>query len=121
MENTFNHTPGPWHQVIHGAKMEGGYIAICDKNGDWISEAKGKGCNKHQGVGPRDNDQIQANANLIAAAPQLLEALTKLVKAWDMSLKTNGKYLPTIGTQLAMSDAKEVIAAATDQTKPTTP
>lgn len=60
------HTPGPWI-VIHESRAqsrwivgdnEGGSIADCEPPGPWISR-----------------DEADANARLIAAAPEMLEAL----------------------------------------------
>jgi hypothetical protein len=61
------HTPGPWkvdepHQVL--AESVGEYVAITQAE-EWNAL-------------PRD--QVEANARLIAAAPDLLEALQEVVK-----------------------------------------
>ncbi len=63
MTNQTKHTPGPWNNAgfYNEADMERCYIT-----------SKGKGIAWLYG----DNDEtIEANANLIAAAPELLEAL----------------------------------------------
>jgi hypothetical protein len=69
-----NHTAGPWHYkapdevAIHDA--EGGRIAILAN----LRGALGMG-------GRRDPNEVIANARLIAAAPELLEALQEAVVA----------------------------------------
>ena len=62
---TTNHTPGPWAAVEHGV--------ICEK------------CTSHGnfyvcGLIDPDNDEDKANARLIAAAPELLEALKSVLE-----------------------------------------
>lgn len=61
------HTPGPWeiHQRwpnYHGAEIRAGNISLADLR-----------CNGH------NERHGEANARLIAAAPELLDALQKLV------------------------------------------
>ena len=58
--------------------MEGSYIAIYADN-LWITEAKGRGNLKGSCVGPDNNEEIQANANLIAAAPDLLKEMERML------------------------------------------
>jgi hypothetical protein len=68
------HTPGPWHITSHG-NDKSNYIPIYTEDGLWITEAKGRGGIRGSMVGPNNNDEIAANAALIAAAPDMLEAL----------------------------------------------
>ena len=74
------HTPGPWEKVIHGEDYPGSYIAIYSTGNHWIAEAKGNGGMKNTKIGPADNSQIAANAALIAAAPDMLEALQQIAE-----------------------------------------
>jgi hypothetical protein len=71
------HTPGPWrvgreekyHSFVSCRSSEDD---LSDRNaGCWVAEAKGP--------------DHEANARLIAAAPELLEALERLVRAASMS------------------------------------
>lgn len=64
------HTKGPWHLCA----IENGYIGISSDKGNWWSFAKVavESCNAPDDVGI-------ANAHLIVAAPELLEALEQLV------------------------------------------
>jgi len=59
---TAKHTPGPWHVVKH----HDGRVAICHGPGSgfWVAT-----------ISPYWPERVQANARLIAAAPDLLAAL----------------------------------------------
>ena len=82
------HTPGPWNQLEHWASIttNDGY-AICDMALTYSSLS---------------NEELEANARLIAAAPDLLEALQFLMVA-------SGEQLTT-----AFEQAQEAIAKATN-------
>ena len=95
------HTPGPWSVVEHDH-------AICIQT---ESPSKTKyGASRYAAIGGFDrNDRAQleearANARLIAAAPELLEALKVLVE--------NGG----IGPEQMFHDARAAIAKATGET-----
>jgi hypothetical protein len=64
------HTPGPWnfYPLLSGSENHKGY-RIQDRNG-WIADCS-----------PRDEDGKEggANARLICAAPDLLEALQSMI------------------------------------------
>lgn len=70
------HTPGPWHQCATHvySKVEKG-ANICT-----VSEPCSSGMVGFSALsaGSPDFDEAMANARLISAAPELLEALTKL-------------------------------------------
>ncbi len=79
-----NHTPGPWGQLIHGMKVTAHdhSMTICDIRGWGYLTGTG-------GMNLSADDAIsiqQANANLIAAAPDLLEALKSLVAGNEQML-----------------------------------
>lgn len=62
-------TEGEWSILDDSRSKDGsGYIRIGTKKKSWIAEAKGN----H--VGPKSKKECMANAKLIAAAPELLEA-----------------------------------------------
>ena len=66
---TAKHTPGPWTPEFGEAyrvraQQDGGQVAI-------MMNLKGR----HGLAGRRNGDEVAANARLIAAAPELLEAL----------------------------------------------
>lgn len=94
------HTPGPWivdepHQVYAEAVHE--YVAITQVE-DWETV-------------PRE--QVEANARLIAAAPDLLEALGKMVAVYSGQVQNDGGYTvldsvrPLITDQAAIKQAEE--------------
>lgn len=101
-----SHTPGPWeidtakdrdgrHHIIHGPVPNGvnpdfGY-PICDTS------------NRHHCITPREDAD---NARLLAASPQLLAALQKLLpQGWDDGTMD---HIPGV------KEAREAIAAATE-------
>jgi hypothetical protein len=65
----FKGTPGKWH-----AKYNGHYMDIRQEN-DCLSFASVH-VNEYMSIG---NSEMEANAKLIAAAPELLEALQEIV------------------------------------------
>ena len=65
MSNTYK--PGPWNAKI----TESGTMAIFNTDGIWIAQTLRR----------QWKTEDAANANLIAAAPELLEALEKLLAA----------------------------------------
>lgn len=89
------HTPGPWsvdepHQVF--ASSVGEYVAIT-KVEDFETIPK---------------DQCEANARLIAAAPELLEALLQIIQ---------DAKSPEVGAYLNLKLARAAIAKATGETE----
>lgn len=66
------HTPGPWVPVEQGDANE---FCIISKAGQWV-------IGFHQNGEMLPREQL-ANAHLIAAAPELLEALCKLANLYD--------------------------------------
>lgn len=93
------HTPGPW-------------IATASDNGEWgIDAASGWGIATvagSAGDGP-GNDESDANARLIAAAPELLEALEHLVDQGEKQRKA-----AVFGGSLHPFDMKGALKKAVD-------
>ena len=94
------HTPGPWRvgvsadngiHCVDGADGNGGVVEICEV---WGTED-----DKVENLQPR------ANTRLIAAAPELLDALTALV----LNIDAGGASVN------AMKDARAAIAKATGE------
>jgi hypothetical protein len=75
-------TPGPWHIVPHG---DGDSLVICDDE-----EAMWRICFMATPGSAGSFEKITANARLIAAAPELYEALCSLV---DQDLEFNGESI----------------------------
>jgi hypothetical protein len=90
------HTPGPWHWTDAEELMSpsGAVISSTDYEGMWFSRYEKK--------------EDEANAKLIAAAPELLEALK-----WAMKRADNAKSSGTKETlQLALADISSEMRAA---------
>jgi hypothetical protein len=100
------HTPGPWRFSSDG------YI---------VSSATGERvCSPHSTLlGGKVSDQIKdlkRNARLIAASPELLEALTLLLRSLEIEQRINGGLDPrytTIDIPRAIKIAETAIAKAT--------
>jgi hypothetical protein len=94
------HTPGPWNiGTKNGARVwsENGETLIADAD---ASESLRKEIKK-------------ANARLIAAAPDLLEALTKLL---DMNERCDAGFAPHVELRFAIRDmARAAITKATGE------
>ena len=99
------HTPGPW--VI--ARTSGSQIYVTQPQ-------------NHAGRKPGyyaeirrftpNHDEVEANAHLIAAAPELLEALIHMASVAER----DGWQTATTGRQLFLWDAKVAIAKAKGET-----
>lgn len=93
------HTPGPWNAeiyvhgefaiVVHRQGHSGGTLVICSRK-------------RH----PGRQTEFEANARLIAAAPDLLESLTNLVGLAKLGAASLDKY------HAALSDAEAALAKA---------
>lgn len=82
------HTPGPW--TIDDSMAKDKYSSVLwyiikDSVGTKLSEVKGIHC----GV---NNDEAEANANVMAAAPELLEALDGLLSIIDDTEGVHGYH-----------------------------
>jgi len=74
--NEAKHTPGPWHLEEMGYNSSSYYIRGSSESGDRLTI--GKGAVAHI---PRSTaNPMEANARLIAAAPELLEALIECLE-----------------------------------------
>lgn len=94
------HTPGPWLAEVSAAKV----AWIQGSNGEWAALACGE-----------TDASAAANARLIAAAPDMLEALTALVER-DARVDGGTLLLPigNHGTAVAvLNRARAAIAKAT--------
>lgn len=90
MKTKFKGTPGPW-------KNNGPFVY--DEYGCRITTIN---------VRPSDREGY-SNARLIAAAPELLEALKELVAAWESGLT---KAIPALNQEPAYRKAKQIITKA---------
>ena len=71
MSNQPKHTPGPWFAKRAG---DGGYF-------EWYVGRDGENCSIAEDIAdPMTRDPSEANAHLIAAAPELLEALKMMLE-----------------------------------------
>lgn len=92
--NESHHTPGPWTFKKHGNQA----ITIhTDVNSDNVEIARIDT--------PEINEADTSNAHLIAAAPELLEALKEIVKANDFPMGPKAK-------KLRIEIARDIIAKA---------
>lgn len=98
------HTPGPWHVIQHGT------MVVSDPNGD-IEKTHIASIVGHNGDANFNANGLEANAKLIAAAPDLLEALQRLQTA---AYNVGGEHV-TEHQQLidAADSAQAAIAKAT--------
>jgi hypothetical protein len=87
------HTPGPWRFDGHGIN-----------GNDGTRIAKVSNTNPHQGDGRTRDTEFDATSRLIAAAPELLEALKEVVAisdrkhdAWDKARAAIAKAEGTNG------------------------
>ena len=86
MNDAAKHTPGAWEQ-----EEDSFYISGKDK---YPLIAKVEVATSNDGSGP-EYDEAEANARLIAAAPDLLEALEAYILAMDLAAGAKGSGADT--------------------------
>lgn len=101
------HTPGPWR---FGNASEDQRLVL-GEDGGYVCNVQIYQTPRY--MGQLDEPEREANALLIAAAPDLLEALQKLVDCCDDS---DGAQYGTLGTSFVRSIATAAIAKATGGT-----
>ena len=103
MTHTTKHTPGPW--VVKSTDEDINTKTIIDSHEFWI--AKVLNFNRASD----DIGESQANANLIAAAPAMYEALNALVEVFPSVVKMT-PYGVTMDISKIHDDAKAALAQA---------
>lgn len=105
------HTPGPW--VITPVKLKPE-----SKSYPCIIEAPGycdiyKGGTSFWALGGRSIEESEANAKLIAAAPELLDVLTQLTEPFStlISVPAGAKFTVTYDAELAYKALNLIIKA----------
>ena len=92
------HTPGPWEtdrNNVHAAEIATVHHCL---NNDWVEIWSPKAfC--------ADAETQEANANLMAAAPELLAALKKLSERVGMCLRGVAEYVELVGVNAEAKDA----------------
>lgn len=99
------HTPGPWSANF--TRLSGLAIGfhITDKKHGSLRPI----CEAYDKTGAMDPDEIDANARLIAAAPELLNALQVLLSLHDARVDTADAW------NISMEEARSAIAKATGE------
>lgn len=105
--NELKHTPGPWivrQSELHGERYGGLWVEaidLGDDRGERLLPITGSGGAKSYTTRLVDiqiHDDNDANAHLIAAAPDLLEALKKVmswIKNWDVPFLEDERWPET--------------------------
>lgn len=111
------HTPSPWAVRVMGAQV----VAIDAPNGDqtighsqWKELATAYGCDDAM----EDGEAVAlANARLIAAAPELLEALRELLDSHDdvNTCDADSQFRADTRHEAAIRNASAAIAKATGE------
>lgn len=102
MNNTPKHTPGPW-RLMNSHKA--GFLNVYTTHDTGELEATDFIC--EIGPGARNEGEINANARLIAAAPELLEACKVLA-----DLCTDAKCVQSVKWTSARDQARAAIQKA---------
>lgn len=104
------HTPGPWFAEDDDWTDGEDALITCESREGMVSVAKVEGGGSESGYDSDFSEEQMANAKLIAAAPELLEALQDALYRLDV-LISNGQevYLDV----LARDKSKSAIAKAT--------
>lgn len=97
------HTPGPWRtdgRTIYALSIDGVNRFDCRVNDGWMMS----------GTYRTPEDEIESNVSLIAAAPDLLEALVATLKEFKEVVE--GEWGKTDPGQLAFGDSWKLAEAA---------
>jgi hypothetical protein len=108
MTEQTKHTPGPWKAVRNTAYWE---IEPANAGQDGIPFNVGDVCASAPGM--PDSGLQEANARLIAAAPDLLEAL----EAFRLAFELDGIQTNNIPAEMALGSAIEKARAALSKAK----
>lgn len=103
------HTPGPWEVRDEFSPYEYGTVEVYKEDGNkWIASALGT----H--VGPSTKEEAKANANLIAASPDLLEAIQHALNLKDLWSADQYGTVPSDyeGTKNALQQMQDKLEAA---------
>jgi hypothetical protein len=92
-ESMKKHTPGPWKVD----KVDNAHCYIIAKNGTLLAK-----------VWLEDNDFNNANAHLVAAAPDMLEALEAALSYWDQDRASQ---------QIRLADVERILKSAIAKAK----
>lgn len=98
------HTPGPWVFIGHEAQGLGEYAQIGQIGA--FSDVVARVCTKHK-ANHSLNKCGQANARLIAAAPELLDALAGLIGCIDHGSDDPGARLDAARAAIAKATGEQ--------------
>lgn len=105
--NESKYTPSPWRYNLYDSETNF-ILSNIDIDADDEGRSRDFGCSILEGsLLAEDSEELQANARLIAAAPDLLETLQSLIAATEKSLS-----LPLEEMAQAMKRAKAAIEKA---------
>lgn len=85
------HTPGPWHRNVPPARK---YCVVFSGRNTHVAAVKSDGLT---------DSEIEANCNLIAAAPDLLEALEVILRKYEA--QADYAEIDTDGESVAKANA----------------
>lgn len=91
-------TPGPWVAPSAGVWTADGSMMVADLGGREVTKSRKR-------AGRTD---VRADARLIAAAPELLEALRVVVADWTEQFERNGHLAPSWCRQARAAISKAV-------------
>lgn len=103
------HTPGPWYWKDGAIRAANRDFVLWPQNVMGALELNWADC--LGACGKHSEDNAEANARLIAAAPELLEALQRMLLEFDFLIE-EGK-LPDIRNDVIFDHARTAIAKAT--------
>ena len=106
---TAQHTPGPWRIVIESADPE--WAIIVDTGGGIVANVNSETGPDASSAPATRKMPRDANARLIAAAPELLAALERILRAHDSG--NNGAYMgEAVLCKMFATQARAAIAKA---------
>lgn len=96
------HSPAPW--AVRESRIENTRVEIVDAEGNWVGDARVATAHG------RAVEVQEANAHVMAAGPDLLDALRALVDCYGVGWKDPAKFVAALAE--LMPDARAAIAKA---------
>ncbi|HZF98292.1 MAG TPA: hypothetical protein VEY92_08630 [Pseudoxanthomonas sp.] len=106
------HTPGPWEWVCKWASY-----SLVASNGQTVADDGSAGNEYSPSIDPGDNGESGANARLIAAAPDLLEALKEAMQSLEYVHRAHPENTGIAKRIEDINRARAAIAKATGESE----
>lgn len=105
-----NHTPGPWHRNIKPARI---YPTVWAGRNTHVAVVV-RGAPRGSGAETMSDEELEANINLIVAAPEILNVVREACAIFDMNREGDeyNEYNDDLASDLWKNEIHEKLIAA---------